>query len=81
MSSYGATLSKVDLEKYDLIHEWNDQLNSSEFFEVDYQWECATIIRKAGEHDKDMVCVKKHRNDFRGLLLILFRYLHLSQDY
>uniref|UniRef100_A0A5B6YI04 Nucleolar pre-ribosomal-associated protein 1 N-terminal domain-containing protein n=1 Tax=Davidia involucrata TaxID=16924 RepID=A0A5B6YI04_DAVIN len=55
LSSYGATLSEIDLEMYNLMHEIEstDESNSGNIAEMDYLWGCAALrIRKEREQEQ-----------------------------
>ncbi|KAM7519592.1 hypothetical protein LguiB_018554 [Lonicera macranthoides] len=70
LSSYGATLSEIDLEMYNLMHEIesNEKLESGKIAELDYLWGNAAInIRRERELEKDMDSegVEERRSQFR----------------
>lgn len=57
LSSYSATLSEVDLELYNLMHEIEsiDGLGSGNIAEMDYLWGSAALkTRKEQAHEQDM---------------------------
>ncbi|KAI8031787.1 Uncharacterized protein C14G10.02 [Camellia lanceoleosa] len=60
LSSYGATLSEVDLEIYDLMFEIEsaNESNSGSIAEMDYFWGAAAIkVRKEREQEQDLSSV------------------------
>ncbi|XP_028111055.1 uncharacterized protein LOC114309518 isoform X4 [Camellia sinensis] len=60
LSSYGATLSEVDLEIYDLMFEIEsaNESNSGSIAEMDYLWGAAAIkVRKEREQEQDLSSV------------------------
>ncbi|GMP26056.1 hypothetical protein CsSME_00002651 [Camellia sinensis var. sinensis] len=60
LSSYGATLSEVDLEIYDLMFEIESasESNSGSIAEMDYLWGAAAIkVRKEREQEQDLSSV------------------------
>mgnify|MGYP003702941981 CR=1 FL=1 len=60
LSSYGATLSEVDLEIYELMFEIEsaNESNSGSIAEMDYLWGAAAIkVRKEREQEQDLSSV------------------------